>query len=335
MKLSVLVRTFNHERFVTEAIQSVLMQRTSFDYEIVVGDDCSTDATRELLEQFESLHRGKIRLLLYKARIGAYKSYHTVLEACRGEYVAVLDGDDYWIAPDKLQKQVDFLDAHPDCPLCCHNARFVCEAADFESTPIQTTPMKPFLGVEDLLDRSPALHTTTVVRRIAALGIRDVPPVFLGDKARAVVLAHRYGPIGYIDQVMSAWRLHDSGALNSRWTLPLPDRRIQSHSTEIEFYEAMDDFLEHRFHDRIASLVVRRYYALALCYGKKQDWSGMLEQLSKGWNIARLPGEASTLRSTGKSIALLWRSLWSAIRPASRPEVRERWKAAGSSRASE
>jgi glycosyltransferase involved in cell wall biosynthesis len=334
MKLSVLVRTFNHERFIREAIESVLMQRTGFDYEIVVGDDCSTDATRELLKEFESLHPDKLRLLLYKARIGPFKSYGTVLEACRGEYVAVLDGDDYWISPEKLQKQVDFLDSHPGCPMCCHNARFVCDASEFESVPVQTTPIKPFLGVEELLDRCPALPTTTVVRRNAELAVRDVPLVFLRDKARAVALAHRYGPIGYIDQVMSAWRLHEGGVLNSRWTLPLSDRRIRSHNVAIEFYEAMDDFLKHRFHDRIASLVVRHYYALAWCYAKRRDWSEMLDQLGKGWAVTRLPGEAVTLRSTRRSNSLLWRALWSAIRSTGPPAARKQWRLAKSSSAS-
>jgi len=327
MKLSVLVRTFNHERFIVEAIESVLMQRTSFDYEIVVGDDWSTDGTRELLKQFESRHRKTLRLLLHEERMGAYRNYHAVLEACRGEYVAVLDGDDYWTAPDKLQKQVDFLDQHLDCPMCCHNAMLVSEAPDFEPVPMQTVPMKPFLGVEDLLERSPALHTTTAVRRDAALGVRDVPPVFLGDKARAVALAHRYGPIGYIDQVMSAWRLHRGGALNSRWALPPPVRRILSHGTQIEFYEAMDDFLEHRCHDRIAGLVVRHYYALAWCYGRERNWSGMFAQLRKGWKFAGVPGDAASLRSTGKSIAHSWRALSSVIRPVSRHKLRQRWQA--------
>lgn len=313
MKLSVLIRTFNHERFIGQAIESVLMQRTSFDYEIVIGDDCSTDGTRVLLQELASLYPGTIRLLLHASRMGPRDNYEAALRACRGEYVAVLDGDDYWTSPRKLQEQVEFLDAHPGCPLCCHNARLVSEARDYESAPVQTAPVKAFLDVEDLLDRSPALHSTMMMRRDAALSLHDTPRVFLSDKARAVALAHRYGRIGYLDQAMSAWRMHAESMISDKHVLPLADRRIRSHGIQIEFYEAMDRFLGQDFHARIACLVVNRYYALAWCHAKKRHWSAMLEQLGKGWRISRRPGEASSVRSTVTSLMLLWQALRSGI----------------------
>jgi glycosyltransferase involved in cell wall biosynthesis len=313
MKLSVLIRTFNHERFIVQAIESVLVQHTSFDYEIVIGDDCSTDGTRVLLQEFASLYPGRIRPLLHASRTGARGNFEAVLQACRGEYVAVLDGDDYWTTPRKLQEQVDFLDAHPGCPCCCHNAKLVSEAGDFESGPLQTGPVKQFLGVEDLLDRSPALHSTMMMRREAALSIHDTPRIFLSDKARAVALAYRYGRIGYLDQTMSAWRMHAGSMVSGKHVLPLADRRIRSHGVQIEFYEAMDRFLGYAFHAHIARLVVKRHYALAWCHAKKRRWSAMLEQLGKGWRIARRPGEASSVRSTGVSLMLLWQALRSSL----------------------
>ena len=214
---------------------------------------------------------------------------------------------------DKLQKQVDFLGAHPGCPMCCHNARFVYENPDFESKPVLDFSLDVFLAVEDLLDNSPALSSTTMFRRNAALGVLDTPAIVLGDKMRAVALADRYGPVGYIDEVLSAWRVHGGGGLNRKWNLPLLDRRIRSHQTQIEFWEAVDRYLGYRFHDFIARRVVGRYYALAWAYARKRSWTGAFGQLKKGWTVARLSGRRSTLRSTRNSILLLLQTMWSVI----------------------
>jgi glycosyltransferase involved in cell wall biosynthesis len=114
MKLSVAMITYNHERFITQALESVLAQRVNFDYEIVVGEDCSTDDTRAIVMYFHRRYPGRIVPLLREKNIGGARNIELTLAACRGQYVAMLEGDDYWTCEDKLQRQVDFLDANPD-----------------------------------------------------------------------------------------------------------------------------------------------------------------------------------------------------------------------------
>jgi glycosyltransferase involved in cell wall biosynthesis len=120
--------TYNHEKFISQALESVLMQETNFEYEILISEDCSTDGTREIVLDFQKAHPEKVRLLLSRANIHSNEIVVRGIQAARGQYIALLDGDDYWTSREKLQKQADFLDHHPDCSLCFHNARIFHEA---------------------------------------------------------------------------------------------------------------------------------------------------------------------------------------------------------------
>ena len=131
--VSVLMITFNHEQFIAQAIDSVLMQQTDFEYEIIIGEDCSTDRTREIVIEYAERNPEKIRPLLHDHNLGLMGRYNFVAayKMCHGKYIALLEGDDYWTDPHKLQKQVVFLENHPECSLCAHNTRIVIEDCEF------------------------------------------------------------------------------------------------------------------------------------------------------------------------------------------------------------
>src|SRR4051794_11773039 len=122
MKLTVAMITYNHEPFIAQALDSILMQQVSFDHEILIGEDCSTDRTREIVRAYRQRYPDKIRLQLPETNRGMMQNFVAVLAAARGDYVALLEGDDYWTAPDKLARQVAYLDAHPECAICFHDA---------------------------------------------------------------------------------------------------------------------------------------------------------------------------------------------------------------------
>src|SRR6202022_1084614 len=132
MKLSVTMITYNHERFIAQAIESALAQRVEFDYEIVIGEDLSTDNTRAIVLDFARRYPDRILPILRDRNIGAMRNFAQTIAACRGQYLAFLEGDDYWTSPDKLQKQVDFLDAHYECAISCHRVRYLYELGSAE-----------------------------------------------------------------------------------------------------------------------------------------------------------------------------------------------------------
>ena len=125
MKLSVMTVSYNQAEYVEQALESALKQEADFDWELVIGDDCSTDGTREIVRRHADMHPDRVRLVEHESRLGMHANIMATYHACVGEYVAVLEGDDYWTSPHKLQRQAEFLDSHPDCVLCFHRARLL------------------------------------------------------------------------------------------------------------------------------------------------------------------------------------------------------------------
>lgn len=122
-KVSVCVVTFNHEKYIRRCLQSIVDQEVYFEFEVIVGEDCSTDGTREILREFSAHYPALIKLIYNETNLGAYRNYITTHAAARGIYVAHCDGDDFWYQ-GKLAYQVKFLDNHPDIAAIFSNANY-------------------------------------------------------------------------------------------------------------------------------------------------------------------------------------------------------------------
>lgn len=116
---SVHMITYNHAPYIAQAIEGVLSQKTIFPYELVIGEDCSTDGTREIVTRYASKFKDITRIVTSSENVGmVMNSYRTSMK-CRGTYVAFCEGDDYWHCPEKLQRQVEYLEENPECGLIC------------------------------------------------------------------------------------------------------------------------------------------------------------------------------------------------------------------------
>jgi len=119
--VSVFVMTYNHEKYISQAIESILAQKTNFDFDIVVGEDYSNDRTREILLDYQAQYPGKFKLILQNINVGPSQNQIDTLNACTGKYVAICEGDDYWTDPYKLQKQVDYLEKNQNVSFVATN----------------------------------------------------------------------------------------------------------------------------------------------------------------------------------------------------------------------
>ena len=128
--VSVAMITYNHEQFIAQAIESVLMQETAFVVELVIGEDCSTDGTRRIVQAYAAKYPNVIRALLPEKNLGMARNYQAVWQACGGKYIAWLEGDDYWRTPQKLQKQVALMEANPHYSMCGTKTQFVTTSSD-------------------------------------------------------------------------------------------------------------------------------------------------------------------------------------------------------------
>jgi len=125
--LSVCVRTHNQERFIREALDSVLRQHATFPFEIIISDDASSDGTVAILQEYQKQYPDKIRILLQETNIGGPENLKRVIEASNAKYVTCLDGDDFYTDDYKLQKQVELLETHPEYAACFHNTWYADE----------------------------------------------------------------------------------------------------------------------------------------------------------------------------------------------------------------
>lgn len=159
--LSVIMTTYNHERYIAEAIESVLRQQTSFRVEIVIGEDCSTDRTLNIARDYQSMYPEGIRIVTSDENVGWRKNYRRTIAAAKGKYIALLDGDDYFTHCKKLQMQVELLEADPEAGMCYTRSERVDETGNRTLYPegeCQTS-------FEAMLRRNPAENCTVVARR--------------------------------------------------------------------------------------------------------------------------------------------------------------------------
>ena len=135
--ISACIITFQHETYIRSCIEGALMQNFNGSYEIVIGEDCSTDETRNICKEYAAKYPNKIRLILNSKNLGMIENWINTLNACNGKYIAVCEGDDYWTDPYKMQIQVDFLENHPEVSLCFTNSRVLYdETNEFSNWPI-------------------------------------------------------------------------------------------------------------------------------------------------------------------------------------------------------
>jgi glycosyltransferase involved in cell wall biosynthesis len=259
VKVSISITTYNHEQFIAQALDSVLMQESDFDYEIVLGEDESQDRTREICIEYARWHPNRIRLFLRSRKDVIYINgkptgrfnFVENLKAARGEYIALLDGDDYWTDPHKLQKQVDFLDRHPSCAICFHPVRRIYEDGSREPEVIPEN-RKPFYGLEDLVERN-FVPTCSTMFRSGLFG--DFPDWFhkmwFADWPLHVLNAE-HGQIGCIEEVMGVYRTHGSSVIATR----TPVEGLQAY---LDFYAQLNARYAHRFDNTIKRVMADRW----------------------------------------------------------------------------
>lgn len=132
--LSIYVTTYNHEKFIVRALDSIFSQKTQYTYEVLVGEDCSTDKTRELLKQYEKTHSeyildGRLRIFYRDHNMYCEKPNNAadLKMRCQGKYMIALEGDDYWTDENKIESQIQFLESHPKYIAVAHNCQIVDE----------------------------------------------------------------------------------------------------------------------------------------------------------------------------------------------------------------
>ena len=258
--VSVIVPTYNHQKYIQQCLQGIVAQQTNFNFEIIVGDDFSTDSNREKVMEVAIKHPDKFKILFHNKNLGPkeFPGKNNSIECVRaatGKYLAFCEGDDYWTDKNKLQKQADFLEQNPDYNLCYHkvavtteNEEMVFNAAD-EGAPKDTTTIK------DLLANGNYIHTPSVFYRNPF--VKDFPDWYYkmsaGDFA-LYLLAVKDKKIKFLPEAMAVYHVHSQGQWGAKSHVENYKKEIKSLLFILEPFSEYKQIICNAIYDRYLSI---------------------------------------------------------------------------------
>lgn len=275
--VSVSLITYNQEKFIAQAVNGILNQDVNFKYELIIGDDCSTDGTRTILQEFKNTYPEIIKLILHSEKgegIPGKKNFLSTIDASTGKYIALCDGDDYWTNPHKLQKQVDFLEANPGYAICFHAVNILEDGVERPSE-LNHSDKEETFSILDLA-KDNLMHTPSVVFRN---GLIDAFPKWFNASPVGDYVLHmlnaRKGLIKYFPQVMAIYRKHNTGYWSGLERIKILDRWLTVLNFLID--EDFEDGVKHNL------LMQRRKYAeeILLLLMNEKTWQHFLEKLAE------------------------------------------------------
>ena len=219
LRVTIVCVTYNHAKYIGQALDSFLAQKTNFKFDVLIGDDASTDDTPSILKKYARKYPDIIKPVLRQKNCGAGSNSIDLFNRVGTEYVAVCDGDDYWTDENKLQRQVDYMDEHADCSVCFHPVRVFFEGAAGKEAFFPNKVMHPYvyasvgrLSLEQIA-RQNFIQSSSVLYRWefpSGLPVWYTPDIIPGDWCLMVLHAMN-GYIGFIDACMSVYRRHVGG----------------------------------------------------------------------------------------------------------------------------
>lgn len=270
--------TYNHEKYIKQAIESVIMQKTNFDYELVIGEDCSTDKTKEIVFGYKQKYPNIIKVLLNKENMGAGANFIQTLNVCKGRYIALLDGDDYWTDPHKLQKQVDFLDVNTDYNISSHNVYVMRDGSKDTSIEWLGQKQRHVSTLVDLLTYGSRGATCSLVFRSQC--VNRLPkwyPSLPGGDWALQILCTTQSKLYYFSEIMGVYRTdHPDNALavatrNARGERA--DTIGLAAKNTLKIISVLDKHLHYRYSKFLKNQQMYCYYNLAIAYYQSREFS--------------------------------------------------------------
>ena len=232
-KISACIITYNQEAYIRDCLEGAINQVTNYGYEIVIGEDFSTDSTLQICKEYAQRYPNLIRLIPRNTNLGMAGNWMETIQSCKGDYVAICEGDDYWTDTNKLQKQVGFLEANPNYSLCFHRAKVITISGEIVDDYLTSIP-ENHETIEDLAEKGNYIHTPTVV-------FRNCIAVFPFEFQKSPILDHflyimlgEHGKIKYIDEAMANYR-HGTGTFSSQSHIKIRINTVQFFSCLLSY----------------------------------------------------------------------------------------------------
>lgn len=263
IKVSIICTAFNHERYIRQTLDGFLMQKTTFAYEVLINDDASTDRTAEIIREYEKKYPDIVKPIYQtENQYSIGKSCEGILLArVKGDYVALCEGDDFWIDENKLQLQVDYMDNHPECSLCAHSG-YNC----YENGVLMKELFRPFdkdsvVPTEEVISRwlfptASILYRNSMYVEYPIPFRKDAP---CGDYPLAVYLALQ-GTVYYFDRPMSVYRRNSISSL-SLMNKNNDQRALKTSIGLLALADRVDEYTNHQYSEAVRNFKRPNEYA--------------------------------------------------------------------------
>lgn len=270
-KLSICIISYNHENYVKTCLDNVFSQQVNFTYEIILGDDCSRDQTAAMIKVYADQHPDVLKAYLRPKNVGAKSNFLHCFLQCKGEYIVFIEADDYWTDNLKLQRQVDFLDQHPEASACFHNAYMVFEDGSQRPPELINPPdQKTWIETSDFLVEKETWFMATAAVMMRRTYVNPLPEWFMhsksGDIPMYVILAEK-GPIAYLPEVMSVYRKNIGGISMTDHTHS--DAFIKN---RIFMYAQINEHTNKKYDDLVRPILQAYFLMRRKCVENKGNW---------------------------------------------------------------
>lgn len=280
-EISIVCTTYNHERYIRDALKGFISQNTTYSFEVIVHDDASTDGTAAVIMDYARKYPEIIKPIIQEENqhskgISIFRSY--ILPLAKGKYIACCEGDDYWCDSQKLQLQADYLESHPECPACAHDTT-IYDCRTGKQRTLSKMTSEGMLPINLLLTNGSSYHTSSLfTRREIYENMPDFakPRAGIGDYPKRVYLA-LIGGVYFIDRVMSVYRFRTDGSWSSR-SYANPDAAYAAHMAMTEMLAEANEWSTFKFDKFFSYAILEEEFAAFEC---KQKWREMLDRRYK------------------------------------------------------
>lgn len=286
--VSIICNAYNHGKYIRDALEGFVIQKTNFPFEVLVHDDASTDNTADVIREYEAKYPEIIKPI-YQTENQYQKNRAAVrkIQSARvqGKYIALCEGDDYWTDPLKLQKQYDYMESHPESTLCACSTDWLNMLNGKVENRCRVAEDTDFTLEDIILEKKGRIFPTVSVFVKSEIWLEKRTWGFpIGDYPLAIYAA-LYGNVHMLADSMCVYRWYAEGS----WTARMDDADHRAVVSEkmIKGLENLDEFTEHKYTDIISRRLVRHKYNLALMKG---DWEAIHSEELKGWFKSRSLG---------------------------------------------
>ena len=252
--VSVQCITYNHEKYIRKALEGFVMQKTSFNFEVIVHDDASTDRTAEIIKEFANKYDFIIPIFQKENQYSQNSPFASkyIYPLMKGKYIAYCEGDDYWTDPYKLQTLYDYMEEHEECSMCCHAYESIEANTERIMQEVHTLPDDGEITIQKAIKYdNPTQLASQMFRRKCVI---DKPDIYLnrgvGDYT-TLLYAATLGKIHYINKIMARHRVAADGSWTNR-VYRNRNLRIKHDENMIAFLNDFDHYYKNKYHAYIA-----------------------------------------------------------------------------------